>query len=57
MEWILTFVDEPFNQYSVNAVSSPFRNHSATSFSWKARSPCSRSRLTNSVISLVVLGF
>jgi hypothetical protein len=45
------------DQYSVNAVSSLFRSHSAMSLSWKARSPCSRSRLSNSVISPAVLGF
>jgi len=33
-----------------------FRNHSATSFAWKGRSARSRSRFSNSVISLAVLG-
>jgi len=45
------------DQYSVNAVSLVFRNHSATSFAWKGRSSRSRSRLSNSVISSAVLGF
>jgi|HubBroStandDraft_4_1064222.scaffolds.fasta_scaffold02051_1 hypothetical protein len=45
------------NQYSLNTVSSVFRNHSAISFNWKGRSSSSRSRLSNSVISPAVLGF
>ena len=45
------------DQYSVNAVSSVLRNHSATSFAWKGRSSRSKSRLSNSVISPAVLGF
>jgi len=54
--------DDPYfrgralDQYSVNAVSSVFRNHSATSFAWKGLSSRSRSRLSNSVISPAVLG-
>ena len=51
------FRGRALDQYSLNAVSSPFRSHSATSFSWKGRSPCSRSRLSNSVTSPAVLGF
>ena len=38
-------------------MSSAFRNHSATSFALKGRSPGSRSRLSKSVISSAVLGF
>ena len=45
------------DQYSVSAVFSVFRNHSATSLVWKGRSSGSRSRLSNSVISSAVLGF
>jgi hypothetical protein len=45
------------DQYSVNAASSVFRNHSPTSLAWTERSPGSRSRLSNSVISPAVLGF
>ena len=44
------------DQYSVNATSSVFRNHSATSFAWKGPSSRSRSPLSNSVISPAVLG-
>src|ERR1039457_6555779 len=44
-------------EYSVNAVSSVFRNRSVTSFPWKRLSSRSRSRLSNSVISPAVLGF
>jgi len=45
------------DQYGVNAMSSVFCNHSATSFTWKGLSSRSRSRLSNSVISPAVLGF
>jgi hypothetical protein len=38
-------------------VSSAFCNQSATSVSWKGRSPWSRSPFSNSVISPAVLGF
>ena len=38
-------------------MSSVVRSHSATSPSWKGRSPRSSSRLSNSVISPAVLGF
>src|ERR1035441_5530150 len=51
------FRGRALDQYSVNAVSSVFRNHSATSFAWKGLSSRSRSRLSNSVISPAVLGF
>jgi len=51
------FRGRALDQYSVSAVSSDFRNHLATSSSWKGRSPHSRSRLSNSVISPAVLGF
>ena len=51
------FRGRDLDQYRVNAVSSVFRNHSATSFVWKGRSSRSRSRLSNSVISPTVLGF
>ena len=44
------------DQYSVNVVSSVFRNQSATSLAWKGRSSRSKSRLSNSVISPGVLG-
>ena len=55
--------DDPYfrgralDQYSVNAVSSALRNHSATSLASKGRSPRSRLRLSKSVISTAVLGF
>ena len=51
------FRGRALDQYSVNAVSSVFRNHSATSFAWKGRSSRSRSRFSNSAISPAVLGF
>jgi len=51
------FRGRDLDQYRVSAVSSVFRNHSATSFVWKGRSSTSRSRLSNSVISPAVLGF
>ena len=58
ISWMIPyFRGRAFYQYSVSAVSSAFRNHSATSFSRKGRSPCSRSRFSKSVISPAVLGF
>ena len=51
------FRGRALDQYSVNAVSSVFRNHSATSLVWKGRSSRSSSQLSNSVISSAVLGF
>jgi hypothetical protein len=51
------FRGRAFDQHSVNEVSSLFRKHSATSFCRKGRSPCSRSRLCNPVITPAVLGF
>ena len=51
------FRGRALDQYSVNAVYSVFRNHSATSLVWKGRSSRSSSQLSNSVISSAVLGF